>query len=53
MSTALTNRAKSGEAAKDTASFTEMVDKHNQADTTRTFGKKTTIKINTDPAKGK
>jgi hypothetical protein len=53
MSTALTNRAKSGEAAKDTASFTEMVDRHNQADTTRTFGKKTTIKINTDPTKGK
>ena len=52
-STALTNRAKSGEAAKDSASFTERTDKRNQADTTRTFGKKTTIRINTDPAKGK
>jgi len=51
VSTALTNRAKSGEAAKDSTSFGETRNKFNS---TGAFArKKEVIKINTDPAKGK
>jgi len=51
VSTALTNRAKSGEAAKDSTSFGEM---RNKSNSTGLFArKKEIIKINTDPTKGK